>query len=59
MQRPSPKLFGFLSKHYGLREFVPQQNKFVIFNSFFADREPPRKSAYDSIASRPLTARGR
>ncbi len=25
--RPSPKLLGFLSKHYGLTDYVPQQNK--------------------------------
>ena len=37
-QRPSPKLIGFMSKHFGLSEFVPQQNKFVIFKQFFADK---------------------
>jgi len=57
--RPSPKLLAFLRKHFGLAHFVPQHNKFVIFDDFFSDRAPPLKSVYDSIASRPLTARGR
>mmetsp|Transcript_37574 Transcript_37574/g.93408 ORF Transcript_37574/g.93408 Transcript_37574/m.93408 type:complete len:214 (+) Transcript_37574:18-659(+) len=55
--RPSPKLIGFLRKHYHLSDFVPQQNNFVIFNRFFEKRAAPKQSAYDSISSRPLTAR--
>ncbi len=34
--RPSPKLIGFLKKHYGLVEFVPQNNNFVVFNQYFS-----------------------
>ena len=37
-QRPSPKLIGFMRKHYGLTNYVPQQNKFVIFDEYFADK---------------------
>ena len=33
--RPSPKLYGFLRKHYGLSKFVPQNNNFVIFDQYF------------------------
>lgn len=33
--RPSPKLIGFLAKHYGLRNYIPQNNNFVIFNEYF------------------------
>lgn len=33
--RPSPKLFGFLKKHYGLSSHVPQNNNFVIFNAYW------------------------
>jgi len=55
--RPSPKLIGFMSKHFGLSEFVPQQNKFVIFKQFFADK-PRQTSIYDSVKDRPLSARG-
>ena len=56
--RPSPKLIGFMGKHYGLRDFVPQQNKFVIFDEFFLSRPMPAASIYDSVQDRPLTARG-
>ena len=55
--RPSPKLIGFLRKHYGLAEFVPQQNKFVIFDQFFSSKPAPPSSMYDSTFDRPLTAR--
>jgi alpha-tubulin N-acetyltransferase 1 len=33
--RPSPKLFGFLKKYYGLSKFIPQNNNFVIFDQYF------------------------
>eukprot|EP00667_Euglena_gracilis_P022606 EG_transcript_25250 len=33
--RPSPKLLGFLNKHFGLSSFLPQANSFVVFNAYF------------------------
>ena len=33
--RPSPKLIGFLKKHYGLINYVPQNNNYVIFNQYW------------------------
>ncbi|KAG2492028.1 hypothetical protein HYH03_009757 [Edaphochlamys debaryana] len=33
--RPSPKLLGFLKKHYGLYEYVPQSNNYVVFSRYF------------------------
>ena len=57
-QRPSPKLLGFLRKHYALADYVPQQNKFVIFEKFFEQRPAAAPSMYDSVKDRPLTARG-
>jgi GNAT acetyltransferase, Mec-17 len=33
--RPSPKLFGFLKKHYGLSSHVPQNNNYVVFNAYW------------------------
>lgn len=33
--RPSPKLIGFLRKHYGLVDFDPQPNNFVVFKAYF------------------------
>jgi len=34
--RPSPKLIGFLRKHYGLADYVSQSNNFVIFKQYFS-----------------------
>lgn len=56
--RPSPKLIGFLRKHYNLTSFTPQQNKFVIFDEFFHAQPVRAPSIYDSVKDRPLTARG-
>jgi alpha-tubulin N-acetyltransferase 1 len=33
--RPSPKLMGFLRKHYGLVDFDHQPNNFVVFKQYF------------------------
>ena len=33
--RPSPKLIGFLRKHYGLVDFDPQPNNYVVFKAYF------------------------
>jgi len=33
--RPSPKLKGFLAKHYSLRSFVSQNNNYVVFDDYF------------------------
>jgi len=33
--RPSPKLLGFLRKHYSMSEFVQQNNNFVIFEQYY------------------------
>ena len=35
IDRPSPKLLGFLRKHFQLSDFVPQTNNFVVFNKYF------------------------
>lgn len=56
--RPSPKLIGFMRKHYGLTDFVPQMNKFVIFQQMFNEMPTKQASIYDSVKDRPLTARG-
>lgn len=45
--RPSPKLLGFLKKHYSLNLPIKQNNNFVVFPSFFL-KETTTKSA-DSI----------
>lgn len=33
--RPSPKFIGFLQKHYGLSQYVPQNNNFVVFDQYW------------------------
>ena len=33
--KPTEKFLSFLSKHYGLKTFVPQVNNFVIFTNYF------------------------
>lgn len=33
--RPSPKLLGFLKKHYNLKNYIPQNNNFVIYSQYF------------------------
>ena len=33
--RPSFKYLNFLAKHYGLRDFMKQNNNFVIFDDYF------------------------
>ena len=38
IDRPSPKLMSFMSKHYNFSNTIPQANKFVVFDGFFNDR---------------------
>ena len=33
--RPSEKLLNFLKKYYNLRNYLPQNNNFVIYNEYF------------------------
>ena len=34
--RPSPALLGFLKKHYGLVNYIPQNNNYVVYDDYFA-----------------------
>jgi alpha-tubulin N-acetyltransferase 1 len=43
--RPSPKLIGFLKKHYGLVNYIPQNNNFVVYNAYW------EKSRMASVAT--------
>jgi alpha-tubulin N-acetyltransferase 1 len=51
--RPSDKLLLFLQKHYGLCQYSPQNNNFVVFNDYFEQdlqkcglpHQPSRQSA--------------
>ena len=40
--RPSPKFINFLNKYYELKDYVPQNNNFVVFKDYFIDA-PPKK----------------
>jgi hypothetical protein len=40
--KPSNKFLSFLSKHYGLCDYLPQNNNFVVFNEYFENVNKPR-----------------
>ena len=44
--RPSPKLLGFLRKHFNLTKYSPQANNFVIFDQYFSSSRPQKQSSY-------------
>jgi hypothetical protein len=44
--RPSPKFLNFLNKYYGLNDYVPQNNNYVVFKDYFND-VPQKKDKYD------------
>ncbi|XP_053823925.1 alpha-tubulin N-acetyltransferase 1 isoform X2 [Vidua chalybeata] len=46
VDRPSPKLLGFLGKHFGLSQPIPQVNNFVIFEGFFSTRTAPARRPF-------------
>ena len=35
--RPSQKFLNFLNKYYGLNNYVPQNNNYVVFKDYFKD----------------------
>jgi len=41
--RPSEKLIKFLLKYYNLKDYLPQNNNYVIFDEYFINR----KQAYN------------
>ena len=62
--RPSTKLQPFLKKHFGLSEYIPQNNNFVIFDKYFSSEavinsvilqdKPFEPKPYQSHASKPI-----
>ena len=44
--RPSEKFINFLNKYFGLKDYVPQNNNYVVFKDYFMD-EPKKKDKYD------------
>ena len=54
--RPSPKLKGFLRKHFNLANEIKQSNNFVVFNGFFDDLEQDSNNkVYDYNTNRRVT----
>ena len=44
--RPSQKFLNFLNKYYGLNNYVPQNNNYVVFKDYFKD-VPMKRDKYD------------
>ena len=44
--RPSHKFINFLNKYFGLNNYVPQNNNFVVFKDYFDDA-PRKRDKYD------------
>ncbi|KAL0029225.1 hypothetical protein WJX79_004086 [Trebouxia sp. C0005] len=59
--RPSSKLLAFLRKHYGLAQYIPQSNNFVVFSAYFQStgQQSGNAASWTSVSQRPLTARQR
>ncbi|XP_057364994.1 alpha-tubulin N-acetyltransferase 1-like isoform X1 [Daphnia carinata] len=59
IDRPSEKFLGFLRKHYGLVDFIPQVNNFVIYEGFFdnCDRQASNKPSTCNTNSSSLSSR--
>jgi len=53
--RPSPKLIGFLSKHFGLSRYRPQNNNYVVFDDYFQGQ---RRTPEDDRRRPPATGSG-
>eukprot|EP00928_Gymnodinium_smaydae_P026607 TRINITY_DN20838_c0_g1_i1.p1 TRINITY_DN20838_c0_g1~~TRINITY_DN20838_c0_g1_i1.p1 ORF type:complete len:357 (-),score=68.07 TRINITY_DN20838_c0_g1_i1:103-1173(-) len=53
--RPSPKLLGFLRKHFGLARYYPQSNNFVVFDAYFG---APSSRSTRSISGSGIPAGG-
>jgi len=43
--RPSSKLIAFLNRHYGLSQYTPQNNNYVIFNQYWEDSNQQAQTA--------------
>mmetsp|Transcript_26943 Transcript_26943/g.75930 ORF Transcript_26943/g.75930 Transcript_26943/m.75930 type:complete len:516 (-) Transcript_26943:541-2088(-) len=57
--RPSSKLLPFLRKRFGLSDYIPQSNNFVVFRKYFSSAKPSRQDSsaqWASVNARPLTA---
>lgn len=54
IDRPSSKLLNFLNKHYGLKNVLPQSNKFVVYDGFFKNsKQLPTKPQHSKNVQTP------
>ncbi|XP_023727055.2 alpha-tubulin N-acetyltransferase [Cryptotermes secundus] len=54
IDRPSEKFLGFLYKHYGLENILPQANNFVVFEGFFIENPDEVNNSHPFLNSRLL-----
>ena len=40
--RPSHKYLSFLNKYYGLKDYYPQSNNYVVFDDYFQAMKPSK-----------------
>ena len=52
--RPSPKLLSFLRKHFGLTDFIQQNNNYVVFDEFFSLISSNNNVTYDNDTNRAI-----
>ncbi|CAG9317563.1 unnamed protein product [Blepharisma stoltei] len=53
IDRPSNKLISFMRKHYGLADYIPQNNNFVIYHQFFdTNFKLPKRAGHNSYEER-------
>lgn len=43
IDRPSQKLLSFMRKHYGLSQYLPQSNNYVIYSQYFESLQAPER----------------
>ena len=46
IDRPSPKFLAFMKKHFGLSDYIPQTNNFVVYNQYFEIAKPLGRNRY-------------
>ncbi|KAG2434622.1 hypothetical protein HXX76_007517 [Chlamydomonas incerta] len=56
--RPSPKLLAFLKKHYGLDQYVPQSNNYVVYDRYWELCPPGSRQPHRGHGAMPPGASG-
>ena len=45
IDRPSSLCLAFMKRHFGLKDYLPQSNNFVVFDQFWSSERPPEARA--------------